>query len=50
MHQIDWDPGEADKALFEHYMLKEIYEQPEAMENAMRGRLNDADARPSSAA
>jgi glucosamine--fructose-6-phosphate aminotransferase (isomerizing) len=25
-------------------MLKEIYEQPEALENAMRGRLNDADA------
>jgi glucosamine--fructose-6-phosphate aminotransferase (isomerizing) len=44
IHQIDWDPGEADKALFEHYMLKEIYEQPEALENAMRGRLSDADA------
>ena len=25
-------------------MLKEIYEQPEALENAMRGRLDDADA------
>ena len=25
-------------------MLKEIYEQPEALENAMRGRLSDADA------
>jgi glucosamine--fructose-6-phosphate aminotransferase (isomerizing) len=44
IHKIDWDPGEADKALFEHYMLKEIYEQPESLENAMRGRLNDADA------
>ncbi len=29
---------------FPHYMLKEIYEQPEAIENAMRGRLNDSDA------
>src|SRR6202041_1921304 len=37
-------PGEADKQLFEHYMLKEIYEQPEALENAMRGRLDDSDA------
>jgi glucosamine--fructose-6-phosphate aminotransferase (isomerizing) len=27
-----------------HYMLKEIYEQPEALENALRGRLDDADA------
>jgi len=44
VQQIDWDPGDADKALFEHYMLKEIYEQPEALENAMRGRLVDADA------
>src|SRR5919201_1606704 len=40
---IDWDPGEADKAAFPHYMLKEIYEQPEALQNAMRGRLVDAD-------
>ncbi len=36
--------GDADKGDFEHYMLKEIYEQPEALENAMRGRLDDADA------
>ena len=41
---IDWDPGDADKGDFEHYMLKEIYEQPEALENAMRGRLCDEDA------
>ena len=44
VHQIDWESGEADKGPFEHYMLKEIYEQPEALENAMRGRLDDADA------
>ena len=44
VHQIDWDPGDADKAGYQHYMLKEIYEQPEALENAMRGRLADADA------
>jgi glucosamine--fructose-6-phosphate aminotransferase (isomerizing) len=41
---IDCDPGEADKGVFDHFMLKEIYEQPEALENAMRGRLDDADA------
>lgn len=29
---------------FDHYMLKEIYEQPESMKNAMRGRLDDQDA------
>src|SRR5947208_8840681 len=35
---------EAEKGPFDHYMLKEIHEQPEALENAMRGRLCDADA------
>jgi glucosamine--fructose-6-phosphate aminotransferase (isomerizing) len=44
VHQIDWDPGDADKGAFEHYMLKEIYEQPETLQNAMRGRLDEADA------
>jgi glucosamine--fructose-6-phosphate aminotransferase (isomerizing) len=29
---------------FDHYMIKEIYEQPESLENAMRGRLDDQDA------
>jgi glucosamine--fructose-6-phosphate aminotransferase (isomerizing) len=44
VHAINWDPGDADKGKFAHHMLKEIYEQPEALENAMRGRLSDADA------
>jgi glutamine---fructose-6-phosphate transaminase (isomerizing) len=44
IQDIDWDPGDSDKGDFEHFMLKEIYEQPEALENAMRGRLDDADA------
>ena len=29
---------------FDHYMLKEIFEQPEALRNTMRGRLSDDDA------
>jgi glutamine---fructose-6-phosphate transaminase (isomerizing) len=29
---------------YEHYMLKEIFEQPQTIENAMRGRLNDDEA------
>jgi glucosamine--fructose-6-phosphate aminotransferase (isomerizing) len=41
---IGSDAGESDKGAFEHYMLKEIYEQPEALENALRGRLSEADA------
>jgi glutamine---fructose-6-phosphate transaminase (isomerizing) len=44
IHALDWEVVESDKGAFEHYMLKEIYEQPEALENAMRGRLVDEDA------
>jgi glucosamine--fructose-6-phosphate aminotransferase (isomerizing) len=29
---------------YDHYMLKEIHEQPESLRNAMRGRLSDDDA------
>jgi glucosamine--fructose-6-phosphate aminotransferase (isomerizing) len=36
--------GDAEKGDFPHFMLKEIYEQPETVENALRGRLEDADA------
>ncbi len=36
---IDWDLGAAEKGGYEHFMLKEIYEQPAAMANATRGRL-----------
>ncbi len=38
---IDWDIEDAEKGDFEHYMLKEIFEQPAALENAMRGRFSD---------
>jgi len=37
--KVDWDVAAAEKQGFPHFMLKEIYEQPEAVENAMRGRL-----------
>ena len=36
--------GDAEKGDFPHYMLKEIYEQPETLANAMRGRLVEADS------
>jgi len=36
---VDWDVDAAEKQGFEHFMLKEIHEQPEAVRNAMRGRL-----------
>ena len=33
--------GDIDLGEFEHYMLKEIYEQPQAIENALRGRIDE---------
>lgn len=36
---IDWDLAAFDKGDFEHYMLKEIYEQPESVKRAFAGRL-----------
>ena len=36
--------GSAELDGFEHFMLKEIYEQPRSLRDAMRGRLNEDDA------
>jgi glutamine---fructose-6-phosphate transaminase (isomerizing) len=44
VEDIDFETAQVEKGSFEHFMLKEIYEQPEALENAMRGRLSDEDA------
>ncbi len=39
VHQVDWDLEQIEKGGFDHFMLKEINEQPETITNAMRGRL-----------
>jgi glutamine---fructose-6-phosphate transaminase (isomerizing) len=39
--KVDWDLSQAQKGGYPHFMLKEIQEAPEAVANAMRGRLND---------
>jgi glucosamine--fructose-6-phosphate aminotransferase (isomerizing) len=36
---IEWTPEQAEKGRYPHFMLKEIFEEPEAIENAIRGRL-----------
>jgi len=38
-HEIDWDISQAEKSGHKHFMLKEIFEVPEAITNAFRGRL-----------
>ena len=37
--ELEWGVEEAQKGGYEHFMLKEIMEQPESLENALRGRL-----------
>ena len=40
VQEVDWDLGAIEKGGFEHFMLKEIFEQPEALRNTIRGRLD----------
>ncbi|HVC96805.1 MAG TPA: glutamine--fructose-6-phosphate transaminase (isomerizing) [Pirellulales bacterium] len=44
VHLLDLDAGDVDRGRYEHYMLKEIFEQPETLQNTMRGRLSLDDA------
>ena len=41
--RIDWDLEQIEKGGFAHFMLKEIMEQPQSIENTMRGRSVDED-------
>jgi glucosamine--fructose-6-phosphate aminotransferase (isomerizing) len=43
IHELEWDLEQIEKGGYEHFMLKEIMEQPTALENAMRGRLFEDD-------
>jgi glucosamine--fructose-6-phosphate aminotransferase (isomerizing) len=43
IHEVDWDLAQIEKSGFAHFMLKEIFEQPDAVRNSMRGRLNIAE-------
>ncbi|RXZ81369.1 glutamine--fructose-6-phosphate transaminase (isomerizing) [Paenibacillaceae bacterium] len=38
---VDWDLMTAEKAGFDHFMLKEIFEQPKAYRDTMLGRISD---------
>ncbi|GHF71315.1 glutamine--fructose-6-phosphate transaminase (isomerizing) [Deinococcus ficus] len=38
---IEWDAEAAEKGGFDTYMLKEVYEQPQALTNTLIGRLHD---------
>jgi glutamine---fructose-6-phosphate transaminase (isomerizing) len=40
---IDWSPEAAEKGGYEHFMLKEIHEQPESLRQAIAGRVTRED-------
>ncbi len=37
---ITWSAGQAEKGGYKHFMLKEIHEQPRAVEDTLRGRIS----------
>ena len=37
--RIDWSPMQAERGGYKHFMLKEIFEQPRALEDTLRGRI-----------
>jgi len=41
VEEITWELSQIEKGGFPHFMLKEIFEQPRALRDAMRGRLSD---------
>jgi glucosamine--fructose-6-phosphate aminotransferase (isomerizing) len=42
---IDWNLVAAEKAGYEHFMLKEIHEQPTSLSNGIAGRLDEHEGR-----
>ncbi len=41
VQSINWDPLSVEKCGYRHFMLKEIYEQPQAILDTMRGRFSE---------
>jgi glutamine---fructose-6-phosphate transaminase (isomerizing) len=42
--ELSFDIGEIDKSGFEHFMLKEIFEQPRSIKDTFRGRVRSEDS------
>ncbi|HET9742452.1 MAG TPA: glutamine--fructose-6-phosphate transaminase (isomerizing) [Terriglobales bacterium] len=45
VQRVTWDPIQAEKGGFKHFMLKEIYEQPRAVRDTTLGRVSQATGR-----
>jgi len=44
VERIDWSPEAAEKGGYDHFMLKEIHEQPDALRQSLLGRIGRGDA------
>jgi len=42
---VDWSIEDAEKSGYQHFMLKEIHEQPSAIYNALMGRISEIEPR-----
>jgi glucosamine--fructose-6-phosphate aminotransferase (isomerizing) len=42
VHQISWDASSAEKSGFKHFMLKEIFEQPNVIKETLAGRIDES--------
>ena len=45
VHEIKWTMDQIEKKGYKHFMLKEIFEQPESIANTLRGRIADGKIR-----
>ncbi len=45
IHEVAMNVEQIEKKGFKHFMLKEVFEQPEAVENTIRGRIKDGKVR-----
>jgi glutamine---fructose-6-phosphate transaminase (isomerizing) len=45
VHELQWDIEQIEKQGYEHFMLKEIMEQPKALKDCMRGRVRASEGR-----
>jgi len=45
VESVDWNPDEAAKGSYDHYMRKEIDAQPSALSNSIRGRITPSEHR-----
>ena len=45
VHHLNWDPIQAEKGGYKHFMLKEIHEQPQAVQDTFGGRVDFENAR-----